>query len=152
MAPIFLAADEYGLTDLYFLTIEEKPADNTPPAGQKFLEQAVIELTEYFEGKRKNFTVPLHITGGTPFQHRVWQALQAIPYGDTRSYQEIATSAQSPKAVRAVGQANSKNPIAIIIPCHRVIGKNGKLTGYMGANEIGLQLKQALLSLEKTNF
>jgi len=101
------------------------------------------QLKEYFEGKRKEFTVKIVIEG-TPFQKEVWAALQAIPYGATRSYKEQSTAIGMPKAVRAVANANGRNPISIIVPCHRVIGSNGTLTGYGG----GLWRKKFLLELE----
>jgi len=102
------------------------------------------ELDEYFEGKREVFEVPLQLLG-TPFQQKVWNILQAIPYGNTISYQEQAVLINNKNAVRAVANANANNLIAIIIPCHRVIGKNGKLTGYAG----GIDKKEFLLNLEK---
>ena len=102
------------------------------------------QLTEYFEGKLHNFSLSL-APHGTPFQQKVWNALLQIPYGETRSYQDIARAIGNPKAVRAVGGSNARNPIAIVIPCHRVIGASGKLTGYAG----GLQYKRALLDLEQ---
>ncbi|AEV28206.1 O-6-methylguanine DNA methyltransferase [Sphaerochaeta pleomorpha str. Grapes] len=108
------------------------------------LHDAIIQLQEYFAGKRKVFTLPLR-TKGTPFQESVWYQLQQIPYGETRSYADIAFEIDNPKAFRAVGMANNRNPIGIIIPCHRVIGKNGALVGYAG----GLQYKQKLLELER---
>lgn len=104
------------------------------------------ELDEYFQGKRKTFDIPLR-THGTPFQEKVWAALRAIPYGEVRSYKEVAEAIGHPKAYRAVGMANNANPIFIIVPCHRVIGADGSLTGYGG----GLPMKRALLSLEKGN-
>lgn len=107
---------------------------------------AVKELEEYFQGKRKVFTVPC-VSQGTDFQKRVWEALIQIPYGETRTYKEIAAAAGNPKASRAVGMANNRNPIPIIIPCHRVIGTNGSLTGYAG----GLKVKEYLLKLEREN-
>ena len=107
---------------------------------------AVKELEEYFQGKRKVFTVPC-VSQGTDFQKRVWEALIQIPYGETRTYKEIAAAAGNPKASRAVGMANNRNPIPIIIPCHRVIGTNGILTGYAG----GLKVKEYLLKLEREN-
>ena len=107
---------------------------------------AVKELEEYFKGKRKEFTVPCR-PEGTDFQKRVWEALTRIPYGETRTYKEIAAEAGNPKASRAVGMANNKNPVPIIIPCHRVIGSDGKLTGYAG----GLGVKEFLLNLEREN-
>ncbi len=107
------------------------------------LQQAKCQLQEYFAGKRKEFSLPLQLQG-TPFQKKVWQALLTIPYGQTATYGQIATQIGSPKACRAVGMANHRNPLAILIPCHRVIGANGTLTGYGG----GLSVKQALLALE----
>lgn len=102
------------------------------------------QLDEYFAGKRKNFDLPL-VPKGTEFQQKVWNALMEIPYGETRTYGEIAAAIGNPKAARAVGMANNKNPIGIIIPCHRVVGANGKLVGYAG----GMEKKEWLLSLEK---
>ena len=105
---------------------------------------AAAQLGEYLAGKRREFTVPF-TPKGTPFQLRVWQALRTIPYGETRSYKEIAALAGNPKACRAAGMANNRNPIAILIPCHRVIGADGSLVGYGG----GLPLKRSLLALER---
>jgi len=102
------------------------------------------QLTEYFAGARKSFTVPLDFSG-TDFQKSVWQALLKIPFGQTRSYGEIAKSLGNPKAMRAVGAANGRNPISIIAPCHRVIGAAGQLTGFAG----GLDVKARLLGLER---
>lgn len=102
------------------------------------------ELKEYFKGERKVFSFP-HRAFGTDFQCRVWKALEEIPYGEVRSYKEVAVMAGSPKACRAVGMANHKNPLPIVVPCHRVIGSNGKLTGYAG----GLDIKRHLLELER---
>ncbi|MGG0275909.1 methylated-DNA--[protein]-cysteine S-methyltransferase [Bacillus rhizoplanae] len=104
----------------------------------------VDELIEYFRGQRKAFSCPVHIIG-TPFQLTVWNALCDIPYGQTYSYSDIAKLIQKPKSVRAVGTAIGTNPVLIVIPCHRVIGKNGKLTGFRG----GLEMKKQLLMLEK---
>ena len=102
------------------------------------------QLREYFAGERREFTVPLDF-GGTDFQNQVWQALLSIPFGETRTYTEIALQIGKPAAVRAVGAANGRNPISIIAPCHRVIGSNGQLTGFAG----GLEAKAHLLALEK---
>ena len=101
------------------------------------------QLQEYFDGTRQKFDLPLS-PQGTPFQSQVWQALLKIPYGETRSYQQIASMVGNPKACRAVGSANGKNPIMILIPCHRVITAGGKIGGYAG----GLPMKKALLELE----
>jgi methylated-DNA-[protein]-cysteine S-methyltransferase len=106
--------------------------------------KTVKQIDEYFDKKRRIFNLPL-APHGTDFQIKVWKALQTIPYGETRSYGEIAAMIGNPKASRAVGMANNRNPIAIIIPCHRVIGHDGSLTGYAG----GLKIKQKLLDLEK---
>lgn len=105
------------------------------------------QLREYFAGTRKQFNLELDFAG-TEFQKRVWQALLTIPFGETRSYSDIAHQIGNPKAVRAVGAANGKNPISIIAPCHRVIGSNGTLTGFAG----GLTAKQTLLQLEGIRF
>jgi methylated-DNA-[protein]-cysteine S-methyltransferase len=107
------------------------------------LVQAQQQLDEYFSGSRKRFTVPLDFTG-TEFQNKVWNALRTIPFGETRSYGAIAHQIGSSKAVRAVGAANGRNPIPIIVPCHRVIGADGTLTGFAG----GLEIKARLLALE----
>lgn len=108
------------------------------------LETAGTQLMEYFQGKRKDFSLPLS-PQGTEFQKRVWEALRSIPYGQTRSYGEIAAQIGKPKACRAVGGANNKNPIMIFIPCHRVIGADGSLVGFGG----GLPAKRYMLDLEK---
>jgi methylated-DNA-[protein]-cysteine S-methyltransferase len=104
---------------------------------------AISQLREYFAGTRHTFDVPLALTGN-PFERRVWQALCEIPYGETASYGEVARSIDAPSATRAVGLANGRNPVAVIVPCHRVIGADGSLTGYGG----GLERKRLLLDLE----
>ena len=106
--------------------------------------QTAKEIAEYLAGERTAFDLPLR-PEGTPFQKRVWEALLTIPYGETRSYRDIAVLAGSPKGFRAVGMANNRNPIAVVIPCHRVIGADGRLVGYGG----GLDIKEALLQLER---
>lgn len=111
----------------------------------KLIREAYRQLEEYFQGKRKEFDLPLDLKG-TQFQKEVWKALRDIPYGSTRSYKEIAIAVGSEKACRAVGMSNNKNPIPIVIPCHRVIGTNGKLVGYAG----GLDVKIRLLELENS--
>jgi len=113
-------------------------------AETPLIKKAAAQIEEYLNGKRKKFSLPLAMHG-TPFQMDVWRALESIPYGETRSYKEIAEIVKRPKAVRAVGMANHRNPISIIVPCHRVIGHNGSLTGYGG----GLPLKKYLLELER---
>lgn len=121
-------------------------------ARHPILKLATTELLDYFSQKNPhlNFTTPLAPFNslGTPFQAQVWQALQTIPYGETASYADIAERIGRPKAVRAVGAANGKNPLSIFVPCHRVIGKSGKLTGYAG----GLSQKKILLELEQPNL
>lgn len=112
--------------------------------NNKILVETEKQLCEYFTGKRKDFLLPLDFVG-TEFQKKVWHALLAIPYGETRTYGQLATSLNNDKAVRAVGAANGKNPISIIAPCHRVIGATGALTGFAG----GLKNKAILLELEK---
>ncbi len=109
-------------------------------------DQVALDLDHYFRGKLRQFEVPLNPIG-TLFQRQVWKALQTIPYGETRSYKQLAELIGNPKACRAVGMANNRNPIAIIIPCHRVIGADGKLVGYGG----GLPIKEYLLELEQRN-
>jgi len=116
------------------------------PGQSQHLHALHIQLDEYFEGTRRHVDLPL-VTPGTPFQQRVWEGLRTIPYGETRSYQQQAAALGQPSAVRAVARANGDNRIAILIPCHRVIGKNGKLTGYGG----GLWRKEYLLNLERTS-
>lgn len=110
------------------------------------LDEAKLQLTQFFAGKRTEFSLPLDLYG-TPFQKLVWQELLNIPYGETRSYKDIAMKVDAPKAVRAIGGANHHNPIPIIIPCHRVIGSNGALVGYGG----GLSIKEKLLDLEQNH-
>ena len=126
--------------------LRERLQATVVPESHRYLEQVRIELQEYFAGQRQNFDVPLH-TPGTPFRESVWQILQTIPYGQTRSYKEQAIALKRPDAVRAVAAANGQNRINIIIPCHRVIGSNGRLTGYRG----GLDKKQWLLDFEQRN-
>lgn len=135
---IRLFADEIGITRLEFVEQAQQEHEN------KWIKQAKQELLEYFAGTRMEFTVPLHIVEGTQFQRKCWDALSHIPYGETRSYYEQAIAIGNPKAVRAVGGANHHNPISIIIPCHRVIAKNGSLCGYGG----GVLRKEYLLELE----
>ena len=124
----------------------KKTEKNIISTDNKILLQAEKELEEYFDGKRKKFTLPLDLRG-TDFQLRVWNVLRKIPYGETRSYKEVALAAGNEKASRAVGMANNKNPILIVVPCHRVIGSNGAMTGFA----CGLDVKKKLLELEKKN-
>lgn len=114
--------------------------------NEKSFKEALLQLDAYFKGELTRFNLELKLDG-TPFQKKVWQALVDIPYGQTLSYGELAEKIGNPKASRAVGMANGKNPVSIIIPCHRVIGKNGSLTGFGG----GIEIKKQLLELEKKN-
>lgn len=142
-----LIASDKGLTAILWENDDPLRVKLTPLTENKthpVLRNAETQLSEYFTGKRRAFDLTLDFTG-TEFQKKVWQALLTIPFGETRSYGQIATQIKNPKAVRAVGAANGKNPISIIAPCHRVIGANGKLTGFAG----GLDIKQQLLELEK---
>ncbi len=112
----------------------------------KLTDKAYAQLLEYFDGKRKTFDLPYKLNG-TDFQKKVWSALIGIPYGETRSYKDIAKIIGNEKASRAIGMANNKNPITVIVPCHRVIGANGKLVGYAG----GINMKEFLLKMESEN-
>lgn len=145
---IALTANNDGLTALAF---QETPAAITIPDNFKknedFFKPYITQLNEYFDGTRKAFNLPL-AASGTNFQKAIWQALCDIPCGQTKSYGWLAKHINNPKAVRAVGAANGANPIALIVPCHRVIGSNGKLTGYAG----GLALKAKLLMHEGAHF
>lgn len=125
-------ADRLGLT-------LDAEAPNHP-----VLLEAERQLREYFEGRRDTFALPLDVAG-TPFQRRVWRALQTIPFGETRSYGQVAAQIGHPRAMRAVGAANGRNPLPIVAPCHRVIGATGALTGFAG----GLEVKARLLALER---
>lgn len=131
---------------------ENDPPSRVPlgPLEENALHPTLLEaerqLQLYFAGKQQQFDLPLHFEG-TPFQQKVWHALTTIPFGETRSYAQVAIQIGSPKAVRAVGAANGKNPISIIAPCHRVIGTNGKLTGFAG----GMEAKAFLLQLEASH-
>ena len=121
------------------VTESEKESEKETP----LIKKTIKELEEYFEGKRKFFDIPISIKG-TEFQEKVWKALLKIPYGETKSYEDVAKMIGCPKGARAVGMANHNNKIIIVIPCHRVIGKNGKLVGYAG----GLPVKEKLLQIE----
>jgi O-6-methylguanine DNA methyltransferase len=129
------------------LSVDAPPTPNrsdapiAPPTP--LLKRAAAQLGEYFNGARKAFDLPIALSGA-PFSLKVWSALQEIPYGETRSYGEVAAMVGNPKAPRAVGMANNRNPLPIIVPCHRVIGADGSLTGYAG----GLEAKRFLLELE----
>lgn len=143
VGPLTLISDGSALTHLEFEN-PRYPYTPAPAGADAILDAARRELDAYFKGKLTEFSAPVS-PQGTAFQRQCWAALQTIPYGVTRSYGQQAGAIGSPKAVRAVGLANGRNPIAIIIPCHRVIGANGSLTGYGG----GMERKQFLLDLEQ---
>lgn len=146
LGPLELAGDETGLREINFLhTSNGGPkADSSRREDTSALAEPIRQLNAYFAGELENFDLLL-APQGTPFQQRVWAELCNIPYGETISYGELARNIGNPKASRAVGLANGSNPIPIVIPCHRVIGSNGKLTGYGG----GLPIKEKLLALER---
>ena len=131
-----IIANEMGLLSVKFVTQTADDIDSN-----EHTRACIIQLTEYFAGKRREFDLSLANTG-TDFQTAVWQQLVAVPFGTTASYQDIANNISNPKAVRAVGAANGKNPIFVIVPCHRVIGANGSLTGYAGGIDRKLWLLQ----------
>ncbi len=140
IGPLCICADEQAITKISFKKIIESESleEETP-----IIKQAFEQLTEYFNGERKHFDLPLN-PQGTVFQKRVWSVLQSIPYGETWSYKQVATAVGNAKASRAVGMANNRNPIPIVVPCHRVIGTNGALVGYAG----GIEIKKSLLEVE----
>ncbi|WP_411503444.1 methylated-DNA--[protein]-cysteine S-methyltransferase [Brevibacillus centrosporus] len=154
IGPLLLASTEEGLCHIQFEVEQDGIAQLTRWCKKTFLGVTPVrddernaaakkQLEEYFAGERKVFDLPI-VLYGTPFQKSVWNALADIPYGETRSYKDIALAIGAAKAVRAIGGANNRNPIPIIIPCHRVIGSNGALVGYGG----GLPIKEHLLALE----
>lgn len=134
---------EFADPDTEYKSHPDLQGQNTAPELTPLLAETVRQLDQYFAGKRRDFDLPL-APQGTPFQQLVWAALRQIPYGTTASYGQIAEAIGNPKASRAVGMANNRNPIAVIIPCHRVIGADGSLVGYGG----GLPIKKQLLELE----
>jgi methylated-DNA-[protein]-cysteine S-methyltransferase len=138
---VMISEEDNAITEVTFSDTAENEycSDDIP-----LLKRAVRELKEYFQGERMSFDLPIH-ENGTVFQKKVWKQLRTIPYGETRSYGEVAESIGNPKAARAVGMANNRNPIAILTPCHRVIGSDGKLVGYA----CGIERKEQLLQLEK---
>ena len=154
LGPMILAATTQGLAGLWFEHQRHLPAQLMAESAvwgvwptdpeHPVLRQTMQQLTEYFAGQRTQFDLPLDLTGGTAFQQSVWQALLAIPPGTTASYGQISSRIGKPAAVRAVGSAVGRNPVSIIVPCHRVMGADGSLTGYAG----GLDRKTALLELE----
>jgi methylated-DNA-[protein]-cysteine S-methyltransferase len=147
LGPLLLTRDEIGITGCYLPTGKhERRVEDTWTRDDAAFEDARSQLAEYFAGTRHTFELPLH-PAGTPFQQRVWGALRDIPYGETASYGQTAVAVGAPSAARAVGLANGQNPISIVVPCHRVVGADGSLTGYGG----GLPAKQWLLSHEASH-
>ena len=144
VGPLMLAARDDGLRHIEFRE-NRRPADRSDWHGgdSPVLQAAEAQLREYFAGERRAFDLPL-APRGTPFQLQVWQALAGIPYGSTVSYAQLAQAVGNPEAMRAVGAANGRNPLPIVLPCHRVIGADGALVGFGG----GLPVKQQLLRLE----
>jgi methylated-DNA-[protein]-cysteine S-methyltransferase len=147
---LMLVADDSALTGIYFAGCDHIPVASqhwTPNARHPVLKQTAKQLQEYFAGKRTSFSLPLRVAG-TGFQEKVWRQIALIPCGKTISYSELAKRAGAPHAIRAVGTATGRNPLSIVIPCHRVMGKNGSLCGFAG----GLAKKQQLLELEKPDI
>ncbi len=142
---VLLARGHDGLCGLWFEDQKHHPGTLNAPVMKTdlVLERAASQLQDYFTGQPTEFSIPLD-SHGTPFQKKVWSALMAIPRGHTSTYSDIARTIGAPRAVRAVGAAIGKNPLSVIVPCHRVVGLRGQLTGYAG----GLERKQALLNLE----
>ncbi len=143
---LMLVTDDSALTGLYFVGCDHIPtASNrwTLNPQHPVLRQAAKQLQEYFAGKRESFSLPLRLAG-TDFQERVWREIALIPYGETISYGDLAKRAGAPQAIRAAGTSTGRNPVAIVIPCHRVVGKNGDMCGFAG----GLERKRYLLGLE----
>lgn len=150
LGPLLLAATAGGLAGVWFTDQRHRPAEAAVAGwgdgtGHSVLATAAAQLGCYFEGHPMAFDLPLDLSAGTPFQQSVWQALLAIPAARTHSYTEIAHRVGRPAAVRAVGTAIGRNPLSIVVPCHRVLGAGGALTGYAG----GLDRKAALLRLER---
>ena len=143
LGPVVISEQDEAITELFFAkdSLDRENSQITP-----LLKEAEKQLLEYLSGDRTKFKLKL-AAQGTEFQKAVWNTLQEIPYGETRSYKQVAEMIGRPEASRAVGMANSKNPILILTPCHRIVGSDGKLTGYAG----GLEIKKALLELEKNH-
>jgi methylated-DNA-[protein]-cysteine S-methyltransferase len=146
LGPMIVAATARGLAGVWFEGQRHLPDSSAWPhePAHPVLTQAVAQLREYFAGQRTTFDLPLDLQGGTAFQQSVWQALLSIPRGGTTSYGVLSQRIGKPAAVRAVGAAVGRNPLSIVVPCHRVLGADGSLTGYAG----GLERKTALLQLE----
>lgn len=141
-----MAASPKGVCGVWFEGQRHQPDASawTTVAEHPMLQQAMVQLAQYFAGQRRQFELPLDLSAGTPFQQAVWQALQSLAFGQTASYSAVSTQIGRPTAVRALSGAVAHNPLSILVPCHRVLGANGDLTGYAG----GLERKAALLKLE----
>jgi methylated-DNA-[protein]-cysteine S-methyltransferase len=150
LGPIVLAATDQALVGLWFDGQRHQPDASHwhQAAGHPLLALASVQLSDYLAGRRRQFELPLSVSGGSAFEQAVWRALQDIPRGGTCSYSALAAAIGRPKAARAVGAAVGRNPLSIIVPCHRVLGTGGALTGYAG----GLARKVALLQLESAAF
>ena len=147
---LLLTADENHLTGIYFEDCDHVPASRSQwriNPEHEVLVQASTQLEEYFKGTRARFSIPLR-SAGTDFQERIWQEIALIPFGQTITYSDLADWVGAPDAIRAAGAATGRNPISIVVPCHRVVGKNGSLTGYAG----GLKRKRHLLALEQRHI
>ena len=151
LGPLRLMASAAGLAGVWFIqnqrhapAAERVSAWTVADTGHPVLQEAAQQLHAYFRGQRPHFELPVDLAQGTPFQREVWRALQAIPFGQTCSYGALAQAIGRPSAVRAVGAAVGRNPLSIVVPCHRVVGRDGGLTGYAG----GIDRKRALLRLE----
>ena len=143
IGPLTIIANDKAVTGVHFGDLTERLSMVAKIHQSPLITETIRQLEEYFTGQRKSFDLPLN-PAGTEFQKKVWRNLQKIPYGETRSYRQIAEMSDCPKGFRAVGLANNRNPIVIIIPCHRVIGSDGSLTGFGG----GMESKEFLLKLE----
>jgi methylated-DNA-[protein]-cysteine S-methyltransferase len=145
---ILLLSDSHILTGLYFVGQKNEPTLDSQWRQDPSLDifsRVQTQVSEYFAKKRQSFDIAYQFKIGTPFQHNVWNAITQVPYGTTLSYKELATQLGTPKSIRAVATAVGRNPLLLIVPCHRIIGSNGSLVGYAG----GLQQKQNLLNLEQ---
>ena len=148
IGPLYFVASEKGLQGIFWKkqAVPVAASLNGKQAPVRILSKSVRQLEEYMDGKRRSFDLPLDVTG-TSFQKSVWKELGKIPYGKTSSYKDVARGIRKPKAARAVGSANGKNPVCIVVPCHRVIANDGSIGGYAG----GLGIKSKLLKLEAGN-
>lgn len=144
---LVLSDENETITGLYFVGQKHAPAiaSDWQKAPKTFTKHISQQLAEYLQGQRKELTLPYRFANGTPFQQKVWKTLATVPCGSTISYRELAERIGAPTSIRAVASAVAKNPISLIVPCHRIIGSNGALTGYAG----GIKRKETLLRLEK---